>query len=344
MNAFYVRHHEMRSREPRNWLQALVCSVLAVGVALPVLVHAQTRLEETALTALNFPDTAVVTYTGKWHQTEALFNWSGGTAAATNWGLANPDQGFQAARATLSFSGTGVTWIGGRAPVTGIANVYIDGVLQETVDTFSTDFEIQVPIFTRSGLAPGTHQLMIEVTGTKTTNPASTCNPATTSCAIIVVDAFDIEGTPSGRLQETGPTAVTYFGAWYQGIPDDATRKWSGGSSAWSKGEVLTGLSPVDPQPGMTAGLTTRAVLTFSGTKVVWIGAQAPGTGIANVYIDGKFVTVVDTVSPDANEHLQVPVFTSNVLARGIHTLAIEVTGTPTNRPLIVVDAFDVTP
>ena len=117
MNAFYVRHHEMRSREPRNWLQALVCSVLAVGVALPVLVHAQTRLEETALTVLNFPDTAVVSYTGKWHQTEALFNWSGGTAAATNWGPNNTDPGVPGARVTLSFSGTGASWIGARAPI-----------------------------------------------------------------------------------------------------------------------------------------------------------------------------------------------------------------------------------
>src|SRR6266853_5475836 len=88
---FYFRLCEMKSRDPRNCLHALICFALSAAAALPVLAHAQVRLEETALTNLNFPDTAIVSYTGKWHQTEALFNWSGGTAAVTNWGLANHD-------------------------------------------------------------------------------------------------------------------------------------------------------------------------------------------------------------------------------------------------------------
>jgi hypothetical protein len=43
-------------------------------------------------------------------------------------------------------------------------------------------------------------------------------------------------------------------------------------------------------------------------------------------------------------QETQVPIFTSNVLAVGIHTLAIEVTGTLASNPNIAVNAFDVTP
>ena len=53
--------------------------------------------------------------------------WSGGTAAL----------GFGAGHATLSFTGTGVSWIGFRGPQTGIARVHLDGNLVATVDAYS---------------------------------------------------------------------------------------------------------------------------------------------------------------------------------------------------------------
>jgi hypothetical protein len=178
------------------------------------------------------------------------------------------------------------------------------------------------------------------VTGTK--NPSSTG-------FVIVVDAFDIEGAGGGRIQETGPAATLYYGNWIQG--DDTRQPLTSGTFAYSYAEPTVGISPAVP-PGQ--GVTTRAVFTFRGTRVTWIGSKQPQGGIANVYVDGRFVAEVDTFAP--SEQHQVPLFTSAPLPTGIHTLAIEVTGTKsaasTCAPAtavpscfgVVVDAFDVTP
>lgn len=346
-----------------TWLRVLMCSVLAVGAAAPVAAHTQTRAEETASTATNYPGTASITYVGKWHTTEMSRNWSGGTAAVSTWGhfsnapvpQCRSDTNVPAAKVTLSFNGTGVRWIGARGPQLGKAEVFLDGVSQGIVDAYhdvipsgqSGAEQIQTELFGASGLANGPHTLEIEVLGDK--------NSASSSC-IIVVDAFDIEGTPSGRIQESGPAAVTYFGTWIQG---DTSLPYSGGTAAYSYAELDTGTVPSKDDPryytsvGIVGiggfgdeGVTTRAVFTFNGTGVTWIGFKGPQMGKANVYVDGKLMQAgVDAYSP--TEQTQVPLFTSAVLRAAIHTLAIEVRGD--KHPLssgvyIIVDAFDVTP
>jgi hypothetical protein len=87
------------------------------------------------------------------------------------------------ARATLGFVGTAVWWIGQLADDTGIARVFLDGALVAVVDTYSATPMAQPVLFAAGGLAPGSHVLVIEVTGTS--NPAS-------SAAWIAVDAFDV--------------------------------------------------------------------------------------------------------------------------------------------------------
>jgi hypothetical protein len=88
------------------------------------------------------------------------------------------------ATATFTFTGTAVSWIGLKCNVCGIANVSIDGGPANPVDTTgpgepngSLTSEV---VFSASGLAAGTHTLLITVTGT----PSGGAN--------IVVDAFDV--------------------------------------------------------------------------------------------------------------------------------------------------------
>ncbi len=154
---------------------------------------------------------------------------------------------------------------------------------------------------------------MIEVTGRK--NAASTD-------LLILVDAFDV--TSSGtRFQETDPS-VTYSTGW---APGNADRAFSEGTAAESA------------TPG------AQATFTFTGTSISWIGARGPQTGIARVFLDGLFVTEVDTYSP--TEAPQKTVFTATGLANGSHTLTIEVTGRKNAASTdfwILVDAFDVRP
>jgi len=262
-------------------------------------------VSNTAPTARRFEETdPPTTYTSGWTQGDASRTWSGGTAAIST---------AAGSQVTFTFTGPSVGWIGGRAPSTGIARVFLDGSLLAEVDTYSKTEEIRVPMFAATGLSNATHTLRIEVTGLK--------NAAATS-ALVVVDAFDVPAQTISRLQETDP-AITYSAGWVQG---DTLRAWSAGAAAESVA------------PG------AQATFTFTGTSISWVGARGPQTGIARVSLDGVFLTEVDTYSP--TEQIQAAVFTRTGLTDASHTLMIEATGrqnAASTSALVVVDAFDVT-
>jgi Big-like domain-containing protein len=114
-----------------------------------------------------------ITYTPDWFQADPRA-WSGGTAVVS---------ATAREQATFAFTGTAVDWIGLLGPQTGIARVFLDGVLVTEVDTYSPTEQVQAVVFRATSLAATSHTLTIEVTGQQ--NPASTG-------AYIVVDAFDI--------------------------------------------------------------------------------------------------------------------------------------------------------
>ena len=243
-----------------------------------------------------------VTFTSDW-TLDTSRSWSAGGAAVTS---------TAGERATITFTGTSVSWTGGRSPGTGIARVLVDGTQVAQVDTFSKTEEVRVPMYTVNGLSNASHTLTIEATGQAN---------AAASGALIVVDAFDVPGPAVSRLQETDPDIV-YTAGWTQG---DTSRSWSQGIAATS---ATTG---------------AQATLSFTGTSITWIGARAPVTGIARVYLDGSAVADVDTYAPA--EQIQQAVFSATGLADTTHTLTIEVTGTKnasSSSALIVLDGFEV--
>ena len=243
-----------------------------------------------------------------WNGTSALKK--GGTAAYS----ATRD-----ARATFTFTGTSVTWIGLRGPTAGIAEIWVDGVSFGRVDLYAATEQLRASVFTATGLPNGTHTLRIDVTGDKN---------ASASSALIVVDAFDT--TPSlpapqtARFQETHASA-SYAGGWVQQGP---LNFWSGRTI-------------------MASGIAgARATFTFAGRAVRWIGYRRADYGLARVSIDGAQVAQVDTLS--AIEEFQAVVFSATMPA-GNHTLTIDVIGRNGEAPGasvagIVVDAFEVIP
>ena len=141
-----------------------------------------TRLEETDPS---------VSYAGTWFS-QTRDDLSGGTVVESS----DPN-----GTATLTFGGTGVSWIGFKGPWAGIAQVYLDGTLKGTVDTYAPTEQAQAVVYTASGLAAGSHALMIKVT--------NTWNPSSTS-AWIVVDAFDVTtGGSSPPPPDTTPPTVS---------------------------------------------------------------------------------------------------------------------------------------
>lgn len=86
--------------------------------------------------------------------------------------------------ASVEFVGNCVSWVGSVGSDQGLANVYVDGVLQAVVDQYSPTPQTMLSLFALNGLADGLHTIVVEVTGTH--NPLS-------SGAMIYVDAFDVD-------------------------------------------------------------------------------------------------------------------------------------------------------
>ena len=270
-----------------------VCVTVANGVP------SETRFEETDL---------ATAYTVGWIHRVGDLPFSGGTAAYS------PQTD---GRATFTFVGTSVKWIGYRGPQAGIALVFLDGNLVAQVDTYSPTEEAKAVVFSADGLQHGRHTLWIEVSGLK--------NPASWS-SIVVVDAFDVAPaspppvfTSGKRLEETN-ASVGYTGGWSQG---DRSSAWSGGTAATSA----------------TAG--ARVTVSFTGTSVQWIGSRGPSAGIARVFVDGVSRGDVDLYEP---RRLQAVVFSASGLENTAHMMVIEATGLRNAASLgaaVAVDAFD---
>ena len=127
--------------------------------------------------------------TGNWFPNYGAVN-SGGAA------IMAMDQGSQA---MFTFTGTGVQWIGYRDGWSGIAQVYLDGVLKGTIDTYSAGEQAQAVVYSVSGLSNAVHSLTIVVTGTR---------DASSQGDWVWVDAFDVS-IPSTTTTAASTTAST---------------------------------------------------------------------------------------------------------------------------------------
>ncbi len=179
------------------------------------------------------------------------------------------------AAANLSFTGTGVRWLGFLNDNNGIARVSVDGVFKREVDTYAASPALGV-VYTSEVLAPGSHTLTIEVAGTR--NPASTDT-------WVLVDAFDVTGS-SGAITATR-------------VEEDNPAVSAGPAGAWVlRGAEIAAFSSGAAGSSDIAGAT--ATLSFTGTGVSWIGLKCSVCGIATVSIDGGAATSVDTAGPAA--------------------------------------------
>ena len=238
-------------------------------------------------------------------------NWSGSSG---NYGAGTA--GFtRSGQATISFTGTSVSWIGLRAPWSGMARVLVDGAFVADVDTYAPAEQAQAVLYTAAGLTDAPHTFTVQVNGQK--NVASTDS-------LVIVDAFDLTLSSSApaitRWQESDPP-TTYTGPWTSA----GFSFWSGETAAFSG----------------TAG--AQATFTFNGAAVHWIGQRSFNGGIARVLLDGVQVAQVDTFAP-MQEEFQAVMYSAEGLANTSHTLTIQATGQKNAfsfNPWIFVDAFD---
>ncbi|HET9359374.1 MAG TPA: Ig-like domain-containing protein, partial [Vicinamibacterales bacterium] len=276
--------------------------------------NAATRVEDAEPPIAYTPGTAAPGRPAGWWHGSRSRDWSGRTASF------NRSAG---ARATLSFVGTSVSWVGFRAPWAGIAKVHVDGAFVTEVDLFSLTEQTETSVFSVTGLTPGPHTLTVESTGRKHGGDSCAPGPDCASDYAVVVDAFDVApafapAVASVRIEET---TASYSAGWTQG---DAGAAWSGGSAA------------ISATPG------AQAMFTFVGTSFSWIGRRGPRGGIARVHLDGAFQAEIDTYSPT---EIHAVVYMASNLVAGRHTVNIEATGSrnmAATDAVVAVDAIDV--
>jgi len=121
------------------------------------------------------------------------------------------------------------------------------------------------------------------------------------------------------RIEETDPSIV-YSGNWYT----NSSTGNSGGGAA------------------LTNATGARAVVTFTGRAITWIGVADRWNGLATVTVDGQPYKIDGW---GATTHYQAVMFTVNGLAPGPHKLSIEINherGPNGEGSWVWIDAFDV--
>jgi uncharacterized protein YkwD len=115
---------------------------------------------------------SAVTLSGSWRTVSTSYA-SGGSYARSN---------VTGSSAKFVFTGTGVKWIGIVSQTGGIANVTLDGTQVASIDQYASSTGFGKVMFQRTGLAAGSHTLVISVSGRRN---ASATDQRT------FVDAFD---------------------------------------------------------------------------------------------------------------------------------------------------------
>ena len=256
-------------------------------------------------------DDPSVQYSGNWYNNENAAH-SGGRAALTNAG---------GARVTLTFTGTGISWIGVKDGWSGLATVHLDGD-QTIVDSYSPIGRQQHPLFSATGLSRGPHTLSIEITHER--------GPGTEG-SWVWIDAFEIEdGEPvpggvtatTGRVEENHP-ALRFSGRWYPNV-----------SAVHSGGHAV-----------LATDAGSRVSVGFVGTGVSWVANRDEWSGVARIYVDGQLKTEIDTYLSPARA-TTVPYAITGLVA-GQHILTIEATGIHNQSARgswVWIDGFDVVP
>ena len=176
-----------------------------------------------------------------------------------------------------------------RGPNYGMADVYVDNVLRETVDLYNPNPR---PGYERlyDGLDPNltSHELKIVVLHEKRTDSAG---------YQVCVDAFRLD---KGRVDDTN-YSVQYGG-------------WMG----MQNNHALERFFRIASAPDATLSFNTN------GPHFTWITATGPSYGQADIYADGRFLTNVDLYSTTYNWQVAILV---RGAGPGKHTINIVVLG-----------------
>lgn len=200
--------------------------------------------------------------------------------------------------ASYTFNGTGISVLGTRMQSGGYAAVYLDGLKQtSTASFYSAKTAYRKVVWSKSGLAGGTHTVQVRVLGTK---------PAAASDRWVYLDGFQV-----------GTSQVDQVNA---AVGEAFARAKSSTASGGSYDSASHATN------GDTAGRPSYSI-QFCGTGVSVYAVKSKSAGKAAVYLDGKLKTTVDL---RATSTYVTGVASVAGLTNNVHTLRIDVVGTKT--------------
>ncbi len=263
----------------------------------------------------------VVPETGRVEDSSSRFSYAGSWVSVKSAAFSGGSYRYSlkaGSTATITMTATSVALVGSYGPSYGQAEVFVDGVSAGVVDAYAETYAHNRVLFSKTGLATGTHTVTVKMLGTKNTKSTGT---------VFIFDALDFSGAPVdaapgeiGRFEDDSDR-VTYTGTWLSGGPSSA---FSGGTyrySSWS---------------GRSAMIQTTA------TSVSVVGSYGPAYGQAEVWIDGVKVGTIDAYAPQY-AHNQV-IFSKTGLESGTHTVELRILGTRNENSsgaTFIFDAFD---
>src|SRR5881296_1563409 len=211
------------------------------------------RIEETS---------AAITYSGTWSLVTNAGMYSGGTMRSSM--DAN-------ARATLSFTGTSVTFITMSDEWSGIAEIYVDGNPTTQVDLYASPAIRQAKAYTVSGLTVGPHTVGIGPTGRKN---------ASAQGSWIQLDAFDVTTTSNVTTAPSpAPTTISgVSGSGTSGSTASLTATLTSGGSGLSGKTISFTLNGTAAGTSMT---NSSGVATLSGVSLSGINEGSYSTAVA---------------------------------------------------------------
>jgi len=243
-----------------------------------------------------------VSYTIGWTQGDTSGTWSGGRL---RWSSA------PGAQATIPFTGTSISWIGGRTPQTGIARVFLDGVFVAEVDTYSKSQEVRVPMFAAAGLADASHTFH-DRSDRRQKRVRGGC-PHRRGC---------VRRAGHGDLALAGNgSSVTYSAGWVQDNP--IVTLIPGVTTGWTQGASLRGWSAGAARLSTTPGAQCDLHLHRDGDQLDRRSRNPERDSLAFPWMASWSPWSICT----RQGTIQAEVFAATGLAATSHTLTIEGTG-----------------
>ena len=260
---------------------ACTSTVAAFAVVAGLLVPVQAHAADTGVLPGRYENTSTaISYVGAW-ATNSSASDSGGS-----YGNLNVD-----GSASLTFTGTGVTWFTRLTNYSGIADVYLDGVKKATVDLYSATSKTKQSVYAASALTDGTHTLKIVRTGAK--NDGSTGRNVTLDY-LDVVDANAPSVPDAVKVAKEGAGARLTWAASPEADVDGYNVYRATGSGSYTKisAAAVTGADYLDD------ALTPGTTYAYQLTAVDRAGNESARSATVTLTLDTQAQTHAPTPRP----------------------------------------------